>query len=325
MSVRAHHLHLCAGETLAEICCSSGMQFDRDDPSTRIHESLCDRAGAGADVEDQVTGTDVRERDKARRPTVIELMPLPAAGTPGMPGHGTPSPLPSPPVWPSASSSGTRITSHVDPSAQTVVCMARWTTTRKMIFAGVAAAVTLASAVVGLQAGAAATRWTASRCLAANPTPQRYRSVPDLVQSWMGQRHRVVRNHRLFALPPGTHDSYQPDGDGGIGLKYPWYRLPMNRPNGYRSGTLTVTGHRLDGPGVFSAEVPSGYPAGFQPTLLHFSTSGCWRVDGRLGRSHLRLHLYVPRAVVTAASGQRYQVELVQQPTSLSRSSCSSA
>jgi hypothetical protein len=173
--------------------------------------------------------------------------------------------------------------------------MAGSSTVRKMVVAGAVVAAVGSCMVVGAHAAAARTRWTASRCLAANPAPERYRSVPELAQSWMGDHHHVVRNRRLFAFPPRAHSFFsRADGVPGVGVKFPWYRLPVETASGYRSGTLTVTGQRLDGPGDFGADVPSGYPAGFQPTGLHFSTSGCWRVDGRLGRSHLRLYFWVP-------------------------------
>lgn len=86
-------------------------------------------------------------------------------------------------------------------------------------------------------------------------------------------------------LPSGT----LPDGgsyadvnaDGSIRAKQGWWRgLP---------GTLVITGRRLDASAPpLRVGVPSGYgDRGFVPAALTFSTVGCWKVTGKLGRARL--------------------------------------
>ena len=82
------------------------------------------------------------------------------------------------------------------------------------------------------------------------------------------------------ALPDGgSYATVNPDGS--IRAKQGWWRgLP---------GTLVITGRRLDAPAPpLRTAVPSGYgDRGFVPLALTFSTPGCWKVNGRLGRARL--------------------------------------
>jgi hypothetical protein len=69
--------------------------------------------------------------------------------------------------------------------------------------------------------------------------------------------------------------------DGSIWLKLGWWRgLP---------GKLVITGRRLDRAAPpLDADVPSGYGrTGFVPSGLVFPTTGCWKVEGRLGPARL--------------------------------------
>jgi hypothetical protein len=72
--------------------------------------------------------------------------------------------------------------------------------------------------------------------------------------------------------------------DGWIRLKLGWWRgVP---------GRLVITGRRIDRPGArhLRAEVPpnESYGAtGFIPSLIHFSSAGCWRVAGKQGGARL--------------------------------------
>jgi hypothetical protein len=69
--------------------------------------------------------------------------------------------------------------------------------------------------------------------------------------------------------------------DGSIHAKVGWWRGV--------AGRLTVTGRRLDAAAPpLTAHVPSGYDrTGFQPTGLVFPSTGCWRVEGRVGAARL--------------------------------------
>jgi hypothetical protein len=69
--------------------------------------------------------------------------------------------------------------------------------------------------------------------------------------------------------------------NGSIHTKVGWWRgVP---------GRLRISGKRLDGMAPpLEASVPPGYgPRGFQPTGLVFPTTGCWRVEGRVGAARL--------------------------------------
>jgi hypothetical protein len=53
-------------------------------------------------------------------------------------------------------------------------------------------------------------------------------------------------------------------------------------------GNLIIKGHRLDASAPpLRADVPYGYGLGFQPSGLTFSTVGCWKVVGKVGRASL--------------------------------------
>ncbi len=71
--------------------------------------------------------------------------------------------------------------------------------------------------------------------------------------------------------------------DGSMSIKWVWYRHGI-------SGSLSITGHRLDAPAPpLKAGIPSsGYGrTGVLPTILTFPTEGCWEVIGRVGRHTL--------------------------------------
>lgn len=81
-----------------------------------------------------------------------------------------------------------------------------------------------------------------------------------------------------------------PRGDGSVRAKFPWWR-------GVR-GPLTVTGHRLNGPGPrLRARVPEGYGAtGFQASGIIFPSEGCWKVTGTVGEANLTFVTLVLKA-----------------------------
>ena len=69
--------------------------------------------------------------------------------------------------------------------------------------------------------------------------------------------------------------------DGSLAVKFPWWQAV--------DGNLKVEGRRLDASAPpLKAVIPDGYGGrGFQPTMLIFSTVGCWEVTGRVGESQL--------------------------------------
>lgn len=77
--------------------------------------------------------------------------------------------------------------------------------------------------------------------------------------------------------------------DGSIGWKFGWWRIV--------SGTLTITGRRLDAPASpLRASVPDGYgSSGFQASGVSFPTEGCWEVTGTVGNSKLTFVTFVLR------------------------------
>jgi hypothetical protein len=92
-------------------------------------------------------------------------------------------------------------------------------------------------------------------------------------------------DQRAVKLPDGTYSA-----------KVPWYLLPPGR-------TPVITGHRLDGQGVFRADANVAYEGSkvFATSSLDFSALGCWQVTGRYNRSVLTFRIQV-RPNPTAAS-----------------------
>ena len=66
------------------------MELERDDPRAGFDEPRRQRAGAGADVEDEISGANAAVGDELLRPAVSELMPSPMGPPAG--GHDAPSP-----------------------------------------------------------------------------------------------------------------------------------------------------------------------------------------------------------------------------------------
>ena len=69
--------------------------------------------------------------------------------------------------------------------------------------------------------------------------------------------------------------------DGSLAMKFWWWRL--------KPGPLRIEGRRLDDVApALRADIPEGYPRGFQATALVFPTVGCWEVTGYLGEEQLK-------------------------------------
>ena len=96
----------------------------------------------------------------------------------------------------------------------------------------------------------------------ASPSPERYSNSKLSVVLWS----------------EGTVRVKETDANGSIDMKFPWWRVARGR--------LRISGHRLDASAApLHAHVPRGYgPTGFQSTSIHFTTEGCWRVTGRVGK-----------------------------------------
>jgi hypothetical protein len=65
--------------------------------------------------------------------------------------------------------------------------------------------------------------------------------------------------------------------EGFLGMKFLWERAV--------SGTLRVSGHRVDGPAspLLVETNSNDVDSGFQPSYLIFPTPGCWDVTAQLG------------------------------------------
>jgi hypothetical protein len=68
--------------------CAARVQLDGDDSSAGVDQYRGERAGAGADVDDEVTWLDGGLLDEQLRPIVSELMPAPPR--PLVRGHDAP-------------------------------------------------------------------------------------------------------------------------------------------------------------------------------------------------------------------------------------------
>jgi hypothetical protein len=87
-------------------------------------------------------------------------------------------------------------------------------------------------------------------------------------------------------LAPG--DGHITEDGAFIEMKWAWYR--------FKPGTLTITGHRLDGSAPpLEAWVPDGYgvDGGFHVSGITFPTTGCWEITGHLGEDSLTFVVWV--------------------------------
>ncbi len=100
--------------------------------------------------------------------------------------------------------------------------------------------------------------------------------LPDTLVATSGTT-RWFGHGSLWAAVPGLDWFGASVGTtGAIDMNIGWWRLSP--------GQLTITAHRLDGPGTATADIPDGYgETGFQATGVIFSSPGCWAVTGRLG------------------------------------------
>lgn len=85
-------------------------------------------------------------------------------------------------------------------------------------------------------------------------------------------------------------DSRSAESDGSLSTKFGWWRIA--------SGTLVVTGHRLDASAPpLRATIPDGYgDSGYQSSGVAFPTEGCWELTGTAGSASLTFVLFVIRS-----------------------------
>lgn len=85
-------------------------------------------------------------------------------------------------------------------------------------------------------------------------------------------------------LAPGGIEEVMPEDvspNGSISTKRPWWRLKWGSP-------LSVAGRRLDAPAPpLAANIPAGYDAWVQATVLDFPAVGCWEVTGPAAEASL--------------------------------------
>ena len=86
--IRPHDRDRRMSEPLAKLLHAAWVQLDGDDPSAGADQRRGERAGAGADVDDDVTWSDGGVVDEQLRPVVSELMPAPTC--PLVRGHDAP-------------------------------------------------------------------------------------------------------------------------------------------------------------------------------------------------------------------------------------------
>lgn len=110
--------------------------------------------------------------------------------------------------------------------------------------------------------------------------------VPADVARWAGGA-AVVGQGALWTIRSAIDVPPSHQRNGSYLLKFPWYTRPF--------GLLSISGHRVDGPGTFrsdEAEATDAYGRWVASTFT-FSQPGCWEVTGRYHRSSIRFHLRI--------------------------------
>jgi hypothetical protein len=92
-----------------------------------------------------------------------------------------------------------------------------------------------------------------------------------------GRLWTVLWPKGMVVVPP---DGVEPDG--GLGMKFPWWRAPDVH------GALHITGHELILRFPVRADIPDGYgDTGFQASGIVFPVEGCYQVTGEAGGAQL--------------------------------------
>jgi hypothetical protein len=110
-----------------------------------------------------------------------------------------------------------------------------------------------------------------------NGAPPPEGEAPD--GNWLGNGRlwTVLWRKGMVVVPL---DAVEPDG--GLGMKFPWWRAPAVH------GVLHITGHELTLGFPVRADVPDGYgDTGFQASGIVFPVEGCYQVTGEAGGARL--------------------------------------
>jgi hypothetical protein len=111
--------------------------------------------------------------------------------------------------------------------------------------------------------------------------------VPSDVTRW-AQGAPVIGEGSLWTTRSATEvpPVFQ---DGSWHLKFPWYLRPPGLPS--------ITGHRIDGLGVFHADASQAVDVNgtWVASYLQFSSVGCWEVTGRYRSSTITIQIAVPK------------------------------
>jgi hypothetical protein len=110
-----------------------------------------------------------------------------------------------------------------------------------------------------------------------NGAPPPEGEAPD--GNWLGNGRlwTVLWPKGMVVVPP---DGVEPDG--GLGMKFPWWRAPDVH------GALHITGHELTLGFPVRADIPDGYgDTGFQASGIVFPVEGCYQVTGEAGGAQL--------------------------------------
>jgi len=159
-----------------------------------------------------------------------------------------------------------------------------------------AGAVAVAAGAAGNAVSASGAHGTAKTCPVTLPNGQQppaaaLSALPPVPPEWDGNGKLWVKlwPHGVMVATKATTAP-----DGSFGFKIPWWRAT--------TGTLTVTSTRLDARSqAVPGDVPDGYGStGFQVSGVSFSTQGCWRVTGRVGKTSLS---FVTLVVTAAGNG----------------------
>jgi hypothetical protein len=105
----------------------------------------------------------------------------------------------------------------------------------------------------------------------------------------------VIGGGSLWALRSALRWTAVKRLDGTRSVKFPWYLHPAAR------ATPTISGRRLDGPGIFRYDANVAIEASrvFATSTLAFSSLGCWEVTGRYRTSTLSFQIRVRPNPVT--------------------------
>jgi hypothetical protein len=97
--------------------------------------------------------------------------------------------------------------------------------------------------------------------------------------NWLGNGRlwTVLWPKGMVVVPPDAVEQ-----DGGLGMKFPWWRAPDVH------GALHITGYELSLGIPVRADVPDGYgDTGFQASGILFPVEGCYQVTGETGGAQL--------------------------------------